>query len=131
MTIYVLQFLGNLKRQRPSQTAIIDTSFRVERGRVILVPARLTNSYSKVVVCVDEKCTDSEVQRVKSVETYDRRRFITPSGRLRDTSYVKYHDGSIYIYICKPCRSRFGALDRKIICTHCLIVVGAIIECTG
>jgi len=63
--------------------AIIVTSFRVERGHVILVPARLTNSFSKVVECVDEKRTDSEVQRVKSVETYDRRRFITglPSWR--------------------------------------------------
>jgi len=78
ITIYVCQFLGNLKRQRPSQAAITVISFRIERGHVILVPARLTNLFSKVVECVEgEKRTASEIQHVKRVEYFYRTRFIT------------------------------------------------------
>jgi len=74
----------------PSGNSVI--SLRVERGRVIWVPAHLTNLFSKVVEYVDEKRT--EVQRVKSVEHYNRRKFITHGGRLQDTSYVKYCDAA-------------------------------------
>jgi len=54
-------------------------TLRVERGRVIWLPAHLTNLFSDVIECVDEKRT--EVQRVKSVERYNRRKFIAPSWR--------------------------------------------------
>jgi len=58
------------KRQVPIQ---------VERGRVILVPAHLSGSFSEEVECVDEERTDSEVRSVRSVERYDGWRFVTPS----------------------------------------------------
>jgi len=72
-------FLGGLERQRPFQTTSTNTGFGVERGRVILVPARLSGSFSEEVECVDEERTDSEVRSVRSVERYDGWRFVTPS----------------------------------------------------
>jgi len=84
--IVCVRRLGSLERQRASQTTSTDTGFGVERDRVILVPARLSvyqfisyRSFSKVVECVDDKRTDSEIRRVKNVERYDGKRFVTPS----------------------------------------------------
>jgi len=113
------------KTQKPSQMAITDTSFRVNRGRVILIPARLLNSFWEVK-CVNEKRTDSQVRHIRGVERDDGRRFVTPSWR----AIAKYLLCQISRWQLKPCRSKFDAL-RKIICTYCKIVVGATIECTG
>jgi len=60
----------------PSDYPVTDPDFRIER---ILIPARSTNSFSKEMKYVDEKHTDSEVQRIKSVEPDNRRRFIASS----------------------------------------------------
>jgi len=40
--IVCVRQLGGLERQRASQTTSTDTGFGIERGRVILVPARLS-----------------------------------------------------------------------------------------
>jgi len=72
--------VGNLKRKRHSQTEKKLPSQILELNG-ILVPARSTNSLSKGMECVDEKRTDSELQRVISIETDDRNKFIAPSWR--------------------------------------------------
>jgi len=127
ITIYVRQSLGNLKRQRPSQAAIIVIRFKIERGRVIWVPARLTTLFSTVVECVDETRTSFEVHRVNSVERYYRSRFINPPWR----AVVRYK-------LCQLLRWQLvQAMQERIWRSwskdylHCKIVAKAIIECTG